>query len=689
MIKFKNLFIAAVLAMGCICTNASSNLASSYKKKTTAEAASANIYWTDANGKVAYNVNSTPSTVVKIALGMFANDMRAVTGYSAQQKSNAPIQIYQLDQLTNKEFSALEKLSTPIHQFIAMQDSYWIGTRKGKVIVVGSDARGTAYGILELSRMAGVSPWKDYYKVQPQQRKFLSIKTGYESLQIPSIGYRGLLLNNSTWMNRKNYSNLCRLMLRLKANVLWQGNSKHEIAYNKEVTDSFNITISEAGKVVETVGKKHKKHKKTIEDVKMLWSDNQLSFSSMSPSLILGELTSLQPTDLRKGKGHKSHNNHHGSSKAWIANVLNPQAATYKLSLFMDLAWNNHAVTAKQIPNHLASWLNQQFGTGLGKKLLPIIEEYYRLTNIRPTEYMAMPYGDWEFHSGEFGNELERYLYDYDQLKAKVASIERSLPTYQQTAFLQTIKIPIYTAALTAEKELEAQEARHIARPGLFAKDAEAKAAAALSLSAYQKLKSIYPSAQPPVLPGTLTSSEIRTCLKEAFDRTEDLKPLSYSMTKDVIAKNASQWTSTTQANSDKRDSDAEVITPLPYLGHSMKAVWLPQGASLKYVVYSDMEGDARFTLAAIPDYIDEKGDMRVSVSIDQKEPIVISLKDAYNHSNWKMDVWRGQTRKSFFTTLSRGNHTVEIKALDEHIILDQWILDFDVDREYYMIPAR
>ena len=101
------------------------------------------------------------------------------------------------------------------------------------------------------------------------------------------------------------------------------------------------------------------------------------------------------------------------------------------------------------------------------------------------------------------------------------------------------------------------------------------------------------------------------------------------------------------------------------------------------------MEGDARFTLATLPDYLNEKGDMRVSVSIDQQEPVIISVKDAYNHSSWKMDVWRGQTRKSFYTTLKKGNHTVEIKALDDSGILDQWILDFDVDREYYMIPVK
>ena len=323
-----------------------------------------------------------------------------------------------------------------------------------------------------------------------------------------------------------------------------------------------------------------------------------------------------------------------------------------------------------------------QFGEGLGKKLLPIVEEYYRLTNIRPTEYMPMPYGDWAFHSGEFDNELERYLYDYDKLKVQVEEISAKVPNYQKTAFTQIIRIPVLTAALSAEMELEAQEARYIARPGLFDKDDEARAAAALSLTAYQKLKEIQPTTQPPLLPGTMTSKEIKECLKNAFNRSEDLKPLSYSMTKDVIAKNANQWISTVPS------ADADIST-LPYVGHSMKAVALPKGATLKYVVNSDMEGDARFTLASIPDYENNQGDMQVSISIDQQEPVIISLKETYKHSNWKMDVWRGQTRKSFYTTLTRGNHTVEIKALDNHIILDQWILDFDVDREYYMIPVK
>ena len=683
--NIKNIILSAsFIAFGGI------GLFAATKKEVTPPAPS-KIYWNDAYGKVYYNTNANLSPVVKIAVDMFSNDMKNVLGYPAKEKANATIQIFQLDQLTNKEFAALQKLGTPLHQIITKNDAFWIGTRQGKLIVVGSNARGTAYGILELSKLSGVSPWTDYSKLVPLQKKTLSTETGFESLQIPSTEYRGLMLNNSAWMGSKNQSNLCKLMLRLKANMLWEDDDKQAANYDKAVTDSFDILVAENGKVTENViGKKHnKKHKKSIEKPNIFWEDSNLSFSSMSPSLLLTELQEdFHENSPHKGKSHKAYGNH--EDEAWIGNVTNPTNSAYQLSLFMELAWNKNAVTLPTLEKHLANWLSEQFGERYSQKILPILGEYYHLTNIRPTEYMAMPYGDSEFHSGEFGNELERYLYDFDQLKAKVDDIENSMPKSLKTGFLQTIKLPIYISALTAEKELEAQEARHIARPGLFEKDDEAKAAASLSLNAYQKLKQLDPSATPPVLPGTLSQAEIEKGLQDAFDRQEDLKPLSYSQTKDIIAKNAYQWTSISLGKNDADDNKTSAsVTTIPYMGHSNKAVALPKGASLNYVVNSDMEGDARFTLAAIPDYTGRKGEMRVSVSIDHADPIIIPLKDAYNHSAWKMDVWRGQIRKSFYVTLGKGNHTVEIQALDNGIILDQWILDYDVDREYYVIPIR
>ena len=641
------------------------------------QAATNKVYWTDSHSQVYYSINAKTSDVVKIALQLFAHDMQVVTGHAAKEKTNAPIQIFQIDQLSNKEFAVLEKLGLPIHRFITKKDAFYIGTRNGRVIVVGSDARGTAYGILELSRMAGVSPWNDWSGCKPQRQSTLGTKTGYENLQFPDTEYRGLVLNSSRWMSNRNASSIARLMLRLRANTLWQEGTHHEVIYDKAVTDSFDLIIGSGHKLQEVQGKKHKKHRHSINDIKTLWSNPQLWLRTSAPGLILNEMDEKH--------------------EAYIANVYDPQRAAYQLQLVMDLAWNHQSVTPTTLTHHLQTWLSNQLGNDLGKQLLPIMKEYYRLTSIRQPEYMIMPFGNMEFHSGEFGNELERYLYAYDQLKEKVKKIERSIPKESNDVFFQLVKYPIFSAALVAEKELEAQEARHIARPGLFDKDDEAKAAAALSLHAYQQLKVLVQhycnigkgkwrniidpndgALQMPQLPGRLNNEEVSLYKKDAFNRSSDLKPLR-AMSNEIIAKNAYEW---------KNTSGERPTTLIPLIGHSNQCVLLPKKSTLHYNFSILKGGDARFTLASLPDYVGNKGNQQVSIRIDQDEPVIISLHDAYNSSAWKSAIWRGQTLKSIFVTLDKGDHTIEITALDDSVILDQWVLDFDVDREYYVIPT-
>lgn len=681
--------------------------AAAIKSHKAVDAAAPNIYWTDANGQVSYNINDKTAPVVKIALNLFENDMKGVTGYAAKQKNTAPIQIFQLDQLSNKEFSNLEKLGAPVQKIITTKDAYFIGVRKKKLIVVGSNARGTAYAILELSKMAGVSPWSDWYDLKPQPRKSIFTPVDQQWIGIPRIEFRGLALNGSKWMNPQNYSRIARLMLRLKYNTLWQVDGKHDVIYNKAVVDSFDICIAENYRVTEWTGKKHKKkHRKTLENVKMVCDNAEMPIENVAPGLVLDMLNNkdyLETKSERREKSHR-HEAHNDEDCAWIANVTNPKKAPLQLAMMSDLAWNPYALKAG-IRNYLQSWLNNLFGSVAGKKIQPLMEEYYRLTSIRQPAYMAMPYGDTEFHSGEFGNELERFLYNYDLLKTKTVNIERTLPAGQRDGFFEIVKYPIFSAALIAEKELEAQEARHIARPGLFYKDDEAKAAAAVSLNAYNTLKQLNayyarigkgkwanfidskaPEMQAPQLPGTLRANEIKSLMADAFNRNTDFLALS-TYTNDIIAKNAYEWQKAYNAPQ-SQGKDAERIRLIPLLGHSNKAVKLPKGATLNYTFYSRNGGDARFTLAVIPCYLDNQKNMRVSVSIDRAEPVVCQMKEIFNSKEWKFDHWRGQSLKNFYVTLSSGNHTIEIKALDDNVIIDQWVVDFDVDREYYVFPV-
>jgi len=119
---------------------------------------------------------------------------------------------------------------------------------KRALIVAGSDKRGTIYGIYEISRQIGVSPWYWWADVAVNRNKNLFAKPFIYIEGPPSVKYRGIFLNDeapdlTNWI-RTNYGNvtpsgnppvppgvanyghefyskLFELLLRLKANYLW------------------------------------------------------------------------------------------------------------------------------------------------------------------------------------------------------------------------------------------------------------------------------------------------------------------------------------------------------------------------------------------------------------------------------------------------------------------------------------
>lgn len=121
-------------------------------------------------------------------------------------------------------------------------------------------------------------------------------------------------------------------------------------------------------------------------------------------------------------------------------------------------------------------------------------------------------------------------------------------------------------------------------------------------------------------------------------------------------------------------------------LGHSMKAVALPKGGSLTYQFYAK-GGEANLYTALIPTQANDKGDIRYSISIDGGTPVVYSLKEKFRSERWKLNVLRGQAIRCEEVNLSSGTHTLEIKALDAHIVVDQWMIDYDKNRRFYMFP--
>jgi hypothetical protein len=100
------------------------------------------------------------------------------------------------------------------------------------LVIAGSDRRGTAYGVLELSRQMGVSPWYWWADV-PAKKKASLYYTGGTYRDAPAVKYRGIFINDeapalSGWsrekfggFNHKFYEKVFELILRLKGNYLW------------------------------------------------------------------------------------------------------------------------------------------------------------------------------------------------------------------------------------------------------------------------------------------------------------------------------------------------------------------------------------------------------------------------------------------------------------------------------------
>lgn len=113
-------------------------------------------------------------------------------------------------------------------------DAYQVQLPDAQTLVVtGSDKRGVAYGVFELSKQIGVSPWNWWADVPVLQNKNISIQKNAFLFSYPSVKYRGIFLNDeapalSGWTKEKFggfnhlfYEHVFELLLRLKGNYLW------------------------------------------------------------------------------------------------------------------------------------------------------------------------------------------------------------------------------------------------------------------------------------------------------------------------------------------------------------------------------------------------------------------------------------------------------------------------------------
>jgi hypothetical protein len=132
------------------------------------------------------------------------------------------------------------------------------------LLIAGSDERGTIWGVVDLTRELGVSPWEWWADVTPRRANRLVVNGDSRLSEAPSVKYRGIFLNDEDWglqpwaaktfepetrdIGPKTYGRIFELMWRLKANTIWPAMHPstqpfYQIAGNAQTARDYAIVV--------------------------------------------------------------------------------------------------------------------------------------------------------------------------------------------------------------------------------------------------------------------------------------------------------------------------------------------------------------------------------------------------------------------------------------------------------------
>ncbi len=741
--------------------------------------------------------NSSEEQVVHTALELLRRDLQTVLSATAKVETNTGTILIG----TAGRSELIDQSGVDTSVLKGKKQAFLLTVSpEGKLIVAGSDGHGTAYGILEISRLLGVSPWEWWADVTPEKKKLFKLSSKFRSVQSPSVEYRGIFINDEDWglmpWSNKTYEpsdvngeigprtneRIFELLLRLRANTYWPAMHECTLPFfltkgNREVAKKYGIFMgashcepmacSAAGEwrrrgngaydyvnnsaavykfwedrvkevadqeVLYTLGMRgvhdgKMQGAKTVEeqkavldrvladqrglikkyvnkdvtqvpqvfipykevldiynaglqvpdDVTLMWCDDNYGYirhfptaeerarkggngiyyhvsywghphdhlwlSTMSPSLIYQQMKQAYDQ---------------GIQKIWILNVGDIKPAEYQIELFMDMAWNLEAVAQEGVTAHLKHWLERELGTSPAKELLPVMQEYYRLAHIRKPEFMGNTREEekdpayrivkdlpW---SEEFINER---LSSYDRLSETVEKVTSRIPADRQSAYFELVKYPVQTAGQMNRKLLFAQLARH------------GKADWEKSDAAYDSIAAL--------------TQHYNSLENGKWNRMMDFKPRKLPVFNRVERKEATtpmiqersaiyQWNG--------MDASKGNFIGHEGLGYAGRAAGILMGKALTFS-FSDWKADVvEVEVRLLPNHPVHGTQLRFSVSIDGAEPKVISYETKGRSEEWKENVLRNQAiRKIVLPVSGKKSHQLEIKALDEGVVLDQVML--------------
>lgn len=192
---------------------------------------------------------------VKIAVSNLQTDLEKVLGMAVTRQMPAEIIVGTVG--VSKLIESLTDISDLYDEKGKLRKEAFLHcVCDGRLVIIGTDRRGTIYGIYEFCEQMGVSPWYFMADVPVKEKEEILIKKDYRKVDYPSVEYRGIFINDEeeleAWVQNymgestigvKTYEKIFELLLRLKGNYIWP--AMH--------VNSFNVKV-ENGALAERMG---------------------------------------------------------------------------------------------------------------------------------------------------------------------------------------------------------------------------------------------------------------------------------------------------------------------------------------------------------------------------------------------------------------------------------------------------
>ncbi len=191
--------------------------------------------------------------VVRIAAEDLAADIARITGIAPELQSGS------------RGGSTGPRLEVVLDPALAGRwEAFCLSASPEVLRVAGADRRALAFGLYEISRRLGVSPWHWWADVPVAGRSELLLTVGEEPVEEPAVRYRGIFLNDEGWglepwastifepevgnIGPRTYARIFELLLRLRANAIWPAMHPGTVPFfqvpgNADMADAYAIVV--------------------------------------------------------------------------------------------------------------------------------------------------------------------------------------------------------------------------------------------------------------------------------------------------------------------------------------------------------------------------------------------------------------------------------------------------------------